>query len=320
MQNGQTFDPSKYRIDLSENVPDPHPLLSVNGVMAFSPQNISVNKGKAKQGKTFTNVILASAFIAGRCGAVTSQPLPNRAKVKILDTEQGTAHVHRVARRIHRLCGFSTSENNPFVEVYAIKDIDYKQRFELLKTVANDPQTGLIIVDGIVDMMLDFNDLAESSRIRDEILRLVKETDTHIIFTIHTNKADNNSRGHAGAILEQKSQTVLITEKDGDFFSVTPAYCRDMPFEPFGFRISDGLPIEADATDRPNPNHTKQREVFKKILTGTSTMPYKELIANYIDHTGLKEDSAKKHIALHYSNGFLDKNNGAYWIKNNSEV
>jgi hypothetical protein len=315
----QPLNPANYLIDLADEVPDPHPLVTANGVMTLSPQNISVQKGKQKSGKTFKNTIDLAAFFSGRCGAVTSQPLPNKSKAALIDTEQGTAHVHKVARRVHRLCGFDTTKNYSCFEVYACKDIDYKQRFELLKMVATDPQMGFIVVDGIVDMMLDFNDLAESTRVKDEILKLVKENDIHISFTIHTNKADNNSRGHIGAILEQKAEAVFSINKDGDYFEVSPAYCRNLPFEPFGFRIVEGLPVEADATDRPNPNHTKQQDIFRKIINGTSTINYKDLIQQYVDHSGLSEPTAKRHIALNYSNGFFEKNDtGSYWIKNNA--
>ncbi len=151
-------------------------------------------------------------------------------------------------------------------------------------------------------------------------MKLVKQNNIFFLGVIHENKKDANSRGHWGAFLEQKSETTLQIVKDGDYFEISPAYCRNVDFEPFGFHIVDGIPQPADACDRPNPLHTKQQNIFRKILTGTSTMSYSELVEKYIDHSGLRADSAKKHIALQYSNGFLEKANGAYWIKNNTEV
>jgi len=312
--------PKDFQIDLSKNVPDPHPLISIDGKTVFSPQNIGIIKAKAKAGKSFLCSIIGAVWLGKKWGGIESSPLVGKYKVKIIDSEQAEAHVHKLARRVLRLCGFNPNKNYPSLDVYLTKDLTNDERFELLEAIASEPETGLIIFDGVVDLVNDFNSLEECTAKKDRLLKLVKLHNIFLLGVIHENKKDANSRGHWGAFLEQKSETTMQISKDGEYFEVSPALCRNIEFEPFGFRIFEGLPEPADATDRPNPNHTKQQNVFRKILVGASTLTYKELITQYIDHTGLKEDSAKKHIAFHYSNGFLDKNNGTYWIKNNTEV
>lgn len=314
------LDPKDFLINLADDVPDPHPLLSIDGRMVFSPQNIGIIKAKAKAGKSFLCSIISAAFLGKQWGGMESSPLVGKYKVKIIDSEQAEAHVHKIARRVHRLCGFDTKTNYPYLDVYLTKDLTNDERFELLETIASDPETGLIIFDGVVDLVNDFNSLEECTAKKDRLLKLVKQHNIFLLGVIHENKKDANSRGHWGAFLEQKSETTMQIVKDGEYFEISPAYCRNIDFEPFGFRIVDGLPIPADATDRPNPNHTKQQDIFRKIISGTSTMNYKDLITNYIDHSGLSEPTAKRHIALNFSNGFFEKNEtGSYWIKNNND-
>ncbi len=169
LQNGQKVElnPKDFLINLADDVPDPHPLLSIDGKTIFSPQNIGIIKAKAKSGKSFLCSIIVSALLTGRWDNLTASLLIGKSKVILIDSEQADAHVHKLARRVHSMAGVNTSANYPYFEVYATKDLTNDERFELLETLAKDPECGLIVLDGVVDLVNDFNSLEECSEKKD---------------------------------------------------------------------------------------------------------------------------------------------------------
>ena len=97
-----------YIIDMSKELPDEQPLISIDGNCICSRGNISAICGEAKSKKTF----LASALVASAM-AIPLDKLNNFKNVEKdmnmnvlwVDTEQGERHVRRVIERISVMTG-----------------------------------------------------------------------------------------------------------------------------------------------------------------------------------------------------------------------
>ena len=101
---------------------------------------------------------------------------------------------------------------------------------------------GLVIIDGIRDMVYDINSPGESTRIISKLMQWTDDRQIHIHTILHQNKGDENARGHIGTELNNKAETVLLVEKDkgnSDISHVSAMHIRAMDFEPFAFRIND---------------------------------------------------------------------------------
>jgi len=316
-------DYKSHQIDLSKPVPEPHAVLKGNGQPICTPGNTVVIKAGTKQGKTWVISAMIAAFaLSGQVLMFVGNPLPNRWKAVLIDTEQSRSHVHKVARRIHTMAGLPVDQNSPLIEIYYLKELDTKQRREILYKIAQDPEVGLIVVDGIIDLIFDFNDIAESTKLRDELMKLVSVNDIVLVSVIHTNKRDANSRGHIGAMLEQKSETTIQVRKEGEIFTIEGVYTRNPPFDEFSFVISpDGLPELIDQkADKRLAESYKRRANFAFVLSGQKLLSYNDLVRDYSEFTGLRERSTANHIKEARENYWIIKHESGFYSLANSNT
>lgn len=108
------------------------------------------------------------------------------------------------------------------------------------------PHLGLVIIDGIRDLLYDINSPKEATDIISRFMQWTDDRQIHIHTILHQNKNDENARGHIGTELNNKAETVMQVEVDKEERSISVVeaiHIRDREFEPFAFRInSETLP------------------------------------------------------------------------------
>lgn len=208
--------------------------------------NFSAIIGKAKSRKTFlVSMELATVLKNDSLMEKFRGNLPKlQEKVILFDTEQSKYHVQKVLRRICRLIEINEPEN--FL-CYGLRPYDTNKRVQVIEHALNQiPNIGMVVIDGIRDLVHDINDQTEATKITNWLMRLSYEKNIHIVVVIHQNKGDNNARGHLGSEIVNKAETIISVTKDAqdsEMSIVEPEYCRDKDFPPFAFRIDQrGLP------------------------------------------------------------------------------
>lgn len=209
--------------------------------------NFSTYIGKAKAKKTFFISIAVSAAISNEAVFRTYLGcLPSdQRNVLYFDTEQSKWHVHKVVRRICHLSNVSDPEN---LIVYGLRSEETKTRLAFIeKKIYETPNLGLVVIDGVRDLVFDINNPEEASEIAGKLLKWSEEVNIHIITVLHQNKGDGNARGHLGTELMNKSETVLAVEKkeNSNVSVVTPQFCRNREPDLFAFEVDDnGIPFK----------------------------------------------------------------------------
>ena len=243
---------SPYIIDMSKQLPDEQPLISIDGNCICSRGNISAICGEAKSKKTF----LASALVASAM-AIPYNKLNNFKNVDKdmdinvlwVDTEQGERHVRRVIERISTMTGakMGGSVSEPRLMTLSLRELSPTERYSImLDTIARYP-FDLIVIDGIADLQRNTNDLEESDALVGALMSLSTKTNTHILCVLHTNPGSDKARGHLGSSLQRKAETVIYVHRNGECSVVEPQFCRNEPFERFAFNISEeGIPEICD--------------------------------------------------------------------------
>jgi hypothetical protein len=96
-------------VDVTKELAEPDPLITINGSCVCSRGNISAICGEAKSRKTFlTSAVVASSIaLHGLPGQRCFDNVRGKASSTILwvDTEQGEHHVRRVVKRIGEMSG-----------------------------------------------------------------------------------------------------------------------------------------------------------------------------------------------------------------------
>lgn len=194
---------------------------------------------KTKQGYLFAAVALQSNILSDHFFAAFPQ---NKNKVVYVDTEQSLFDNSLGYKTVQELTGEKDRVRK--FTMLSLRNLNCIQRMFLLKKyVYANPDIGVLILDGVRDLVSDPNSAEEANTAVSFLLKMATENMIAIILVIHQNKIDNNLRGHLGTEIMNKAHTVLSIEKEEDLFVVRPVVTRLIPFAPWAFRIDqNGVP------------------------------------------------------------------------------
>lgn len=259
----------------------PPEILWVNGSTIGTLGNFSASTGKAKSKKTFNVSAIVAAALKNDEVLQYSAFLPeNKRKILYVDTEQSKYHCHKVMERIMHLAGLPTDKDRDDFIFVVLRECTPDKRKQIIDyMLANMEDIGLVIIDGIRDLMYDINSPSESSELINLLMKWSSEYNLHIHTVLHLNKGDDNTRGHIGTELNNKAETVLQVTKstqDVNISEVKAMHIRDKDFEPFAFRINDSaLPEIAEDYIFEQP---KQDRSFP--LTELTELQHREALTN----------------------------------------
>lgn len=251
-------------LKITDTYDTPPEILWVNGSTIGTLGNFSASTGKAKSKKTFNiSAIVAAALRNGEVLQYSAYLPQEKRKILYVDTEQSFYHCHKVLKRIIRLAGCDIEQNSKDFLFIVLREHTPERRREIIgETLRRVKGIGLVIIDGIRDLMYDINSPSESAEIINLLMRWSSEYNLHIHTVLHLNKGDDNTRGHIGTELNNKAETVLQVTKstqDANISEVKAMHIRDRDFSPFAFRINDdALPeLVRDYTfDQPRKDRT----------------------------------------------------------------
>ncbi len=251
-------------LKITDTYDTPPEILWVNGSTIGTLGNFSASTGKAKSKKTFNiSAIVAAALRNGEVLQYSAYLPQEKRKILYVDTEQSFYHCHKVLKRIVRLAGCDIEQNSKDFLFIVLREHTPERRREIIgETLRRVKGIGLVIIDGIRDLMYDINSPSESAEIINLLMRWSSEYNLHIHTVLHLNKGDDNTRGHIGTELNNKAETVLQVTKstqDANISEVKAMHIRDRDFTPFAFRINDdALPeVVRDYTfDQPRKDRT----------------------------------------------------------------
>ena len=209
--------------------------------------NFSFVQAPPKSKKTFFVSLLASVYLSGgnNFGGKIKGHRDGRCLMHF-DTEQGHWHAQRVFKRVQDM---SNTKEIGCYHTYALRTIGYKERLQFIEHCLeqNKGKNGLLIIDGIADLVSDVNNLEESNLCVQKIMQLSAKYDCHIVTVIHSNYGSDKPTGHLGSFLEKKTENQIqleINTVNKEWITVSCKRSRGYAFETFSFSINEfGLPF-----------------------------------------------------------------------------
>jgi hypothetical protein len=117
----------------------------------------------------------------------------------------------------------------------------------IYEVVKNSTDVGLVVIDGIRDLVSSINSEEEATKIADFLLQMTAQKNIHVITVLHQNKGSETIRGHIGSELQNKAETVAVVSRDKDSKDCSTFKAdvtRNEEFDGFQFYINeDGLPV-----------------------------------------------------------------------------
>lgn len=239
-------DVEKYRIKHTDEIPLPDTVLSFGGQVVSTRKNIFGITGKAKVGKSFLmTLIMGSVLKKGETGVLASYLPKGKDRILYVDTEQSDYHVSLVVNRIKNIAEENRMDN---LLMYAFDAVPTQQRFEYTEfLITNTENLGLVIIDGIADLVKTVNDEIIACDMADTLRRWATVNDIAIGYVLHQNPSDNSKmRGHLGTVLMNKSETVIQISSSKENESVKlveTTQTRNRKPDNWSFEIVNGSPV-----------------------------------------------------------------------------
>jgi hypothetical protein len=203
--------------------------------------------GASKSKKTFLKSLITACYIGGNANLYSTDIVGHNVGDKWIidiDTEQSEYHAQRVFRRVAEMVGVNPTNYKPF----SLRTLSANERLKFIDWIFNQSQyknnIGLLIIDGVADLVNDVNNLEQSNEVAQKLLEWSGNANCHIVTVLHRNFGSAKPTGHLGSAVLKKAETVVFVEKDDDNVLVTSEYSRNQPFENFAFTVNKNwLPI-----------------------------------------------------------------------------
>lgn len=232
------YDPNK--------VPAREPVvLTIQEKVIGTLSNYVVFSGLAKAGKsTFLSAAISSAFVPPFQDTLGMKitPPPGRPVIAYWDTESSQYDFHRQMQRVRDFAGrpshpehlhaFTTREDSP----KTIRNL-------IFEYLTRTPECSVLLIDGFLDLCLNYNDEVETRLLTNWFKRITKEFNILIIGVLHLGKGGGETLGHLGSNTDRWAQSTLIVEKQKDTrqFILKPKFLRSADdFEPIALMNFDG--------------------------------------------------------------------------------
>ena len=317
----------QYLLDARQNYPEPYYMLEYKGVSFSTLGGIQALSGQKKNGKTFVLAQLMAAILSD--GSQRTQQylaglqVPDRTihylrekngdphylpTVLYVDTEMEKLNSAKVLRRVHWLCDWQMDVPNDRFHVLWLRGVTdvkdsegkvaeraYAKRYRLIRMAIEMLHPDAVFIDGIRDIIGDFNDNAESAQLVGELMALAEQQGICIWNTLHMNPRPGNDdeskmRGHLGTELGNKITDTLVSIKskqsDGTVtFTVKQNDARGKDMEDWKFEVTDaagalGVPRIFGGGEFINDEDTKRKREADDYF---SRYPWTAIGATYTD-------------------------------------
>jgi archaellum biogenesis ATPase FlaH len=209
-----------------ENYEPPHEniLLSIENKNIGSAGNFVIISGLPKAGKsTFLNAFISSNF---KKEEIFGIELITENKIGYFDTESNQTDFYNNLKRIKYMAKIKNFPKN--FNAYNTRIDSTETNKILIEAYILVHQPKIVFVDGLLDLLNNYNDEKESRELIVWLKKITSEYNILIIGVVHTGKKDNHTLGHFGSMVDRYAQSVLevVKDKENNIFTLKSKYLR----------------------------------------------------------------------------------------------
>jgi hypothetical protein len=282
-------------------------------------QNFIILTGVAKAGKsTFLAAAISSAFMPGDMFGMKFRFPEGRRKIAYFDTEQSEYDFFRQVNKIKNFAGINGLPE--WADFYSVREDNPSEIRALIQTyLENNPECPVIIIDGILDLIFDYNNEVESRKLVNWFKKLTKVYNCLFIGVLHQGKGlGNQTLGHLGSNCDRWASSTLevVKDKEKKTFTLQPRFLRSSEdFEPVVLMNYDNQWRQIDAIKEPentnkidpvNFNEMTHKKMILQVLA--IEKPYKDIISEIQEVTAKGTNYAKKLCKIWIEKNLITKN------------
>lgn len=278
----------RHIISMATEYPDDENIFEIQGVKCFAKGDLVSIKAKQKQGKSLLISILISTITSSEWGTIKC--LMRIDKALYIDTEMKAKDTQLINRKALKMAGKEETDIEGIKFINLRDVINPETMLKMVGGYIKMFMPEIVFIDGIVDLVGDFNDVTESQRVMRELIFLAEIYNCCIVSVLHTNKnaVDHNMRGHLGTISCQKSSHVFECVKKDEIVTVKCTDSRHAPVPDFSFGFdNEGVPFNANDVVKKMEATQKENSATKKDEKDTAKLEErKKKIADIIKNNG----------------------------------
>lgn len=292
-------------------------ILTISDVTVGCLQSFVVFSGIPKSGKsTYMAATTGSAFSDSDIFKIKLHLPHDRDRIAYFDTESSEFDFYRQIDRVVELAQLDTYPDT--LDAFCTREDSPEQVVEMINTyLKNTPTCSVLIIDGILDLLHDYNNITESSNLIKWIKRLTKLYNILVIGVLHIGKKGENTLGHVGSMADRLVQSSVRIErnKEQGTFDMTPVFLRSaFDFDPISIRNTNGkwFLSSYEAQEQPKKrNYSDYTELEHKRLISaivpTRGLQYGDLIRDIQEHEAIGVNKAKELVKLWIKNKYVVK-------------
>jgi hypothetical protein len=295
-------------------------ILSIQDKIIGCLSSFVIYSGIPKSGKSnFMAITCASAFTHNDIFGIKVNTPKDRKRVVYFDTESSEYDFYR---QINKIKYFLNTDVLPETfNAFAFREDSPNEILILIETflIANT-DTSVIIIDGILDCLTDYNDVKESRELIQWIKRITKQYNILILGVLHLGKKDLNTLGHFGSQSDRYAQSTLKIEKNKETntFDMSATFLRsDVDFTPIQLMYNNGWQT---VNVSQNKKHTindwtllEHKRCALSVLGGTGDT-YENMVQYLKESLGVGTNQAKGIVKKWIADKIIFKRDKTYYV------
>jgi hypothetical protein len=290
--------------------------MTVGGKKTGSVSNFITFSGLPKTGKSsFIAALVASAFVPYDVFTMKIHLPKDRKKICYFDTESSDYDFYR---QISKIKGFSELNELPdtFNAYQVREDSSPSIRRMIERYLELNPDCAVIVIDGLLDLLTNYNDERESSLLAKWLKKVTKVFNVLVITVLHQSKSNLSTTGHIGAASDRFAQSTLdiVKDRDKNTFVLSSRFMRsDSDFEPITLMNFNGI-FQQVQNDSHKPTDNKKASDLDEMETRrlcnlivTIPMDYNDIVNEIIERTANGKTFAKNLVKIWISKSLIIK-------------
>jgi len=281
-----------------------------------SVENFVTFSGLPKTGKSsFIAGLVASAFVPYEVFSMKIHLPRERKKICYFDTESSDYDFYR---QINKIKGFSElSELPPTFNAFQVReDASASIRRMIERYLELNPDCAVIIIDGLLDLLTNYNDERESSLLAKWLKKVTKIYKVLVITVLHQSKSNLSTTGHIGAASDRFAQSTLdiVKDRDKNTYVLSSRFMRsDSDFDPITLMNFNGVFQQVETeTNKPiiikKASDLDDMEVTRLCnLIVNIPMDYNDIVDEIIERTANGKTFAKNLVKIWISKSLIIK-------------
>ena len=314
-------DTSQLYLDFAEPYRPPRWTLSHNGTPFANLGELHVITGKSGHGKTSFMSMVMAAILKGSYGGLKYElheeiPFP---VVLYIDTEQGKDDTIALKNRICTLAGLDYRQPQQQFKIVRLRDtVDATKRWLQILKVIWEVRPTVVFLDGMLDIVRDYNDQKECQPIIRECMMTATKYDISMWCVLHENPTFDKMVGTLGSVLQRKVTEGFAIRKHKQanepkkrpdrppiYFTVEQLKARRYDQDDWDFEVLNnvegwGVPQELDPQqEKPATEHTPE-EIQKWVTEGQNSIEWpatrRDIYTNIFAPNGVTDEAEQKEV------------------------